>query len=280
MTDSPLFRQFLVTIILALTPLGASANIVDSINKVRAHGCPGGHGGESPLRENSRLNAVARQLARGTDLKRAQKEVGYHAVTSASVEISGVLDSGDVGGIMGRQFCSASTEPAFREIGWYQRGSGVWIALAQPFTPPAPRDAAAISRRVLALTNEARSHARRCGSTSFAAAPPLSLNVLLERAALEHSKDMAAHNYMDHTGRDGSTPADRITRTGYKWRMVGENLASGVMTPEDAVAGWLQSPHHCANLMTARFTDMGIAFAANSNSDAGVYWTQTFGTTR
>jgi len=231
------------------------------------------------LRENSRLNAVARQLARGADLRQAQKDSGYRAVTSASVAISGVPDSGDVDQIMARQFCSTSTEPAFREIGWYQRGSSVWIALAQPFTPPAPRDAEAINRRVLALTNDARSHARRCGSTSFAAAPPLSLNVLLERAALEHSKDMAAHNYMDHTGRDGSTPADRITHTGYKWRMVGENLASGVMTPEDAVAGWLQSPHHCANLMTARFTEMGVAFAVKSNSDAGIYWTQTFGST-
>jgi uncharacterized protein YkwD len=265
---------------LMLFSVSASANVVGSINKVRAHGCPGGRGGEVPVKENSRLNTVARQLARGVDLKRAEKEAGYHAVTSASVEISGVPDSGDVDRIIGRQFCSASTDPAFREIGWYQRGPSVWIALAQPFTPPAPRDAAAISRRVLALTNDARSQARRCGSTSFAAAPPLSLNVLLERAALEHSKDMAAHNYMDHTGRDGSTPADRITHTGYKWRMVGENLASGVMTPEEAVAGWLHSPHHCANLMTARFTEMGIAFAVNPNSDAGVYWTQTFGTPR
>ncbi|HEY6927457.1 MAG TPA: CAP domain-containing protein [Steroidobacteraceae bacterium] len=279
MTDSPLFRQFLVAIIVASLPLSTSANVVSSINKVRARGCPGGRGGEAPLKENSRLNAVARQLARGADLRRAEKESGYHAVTSASVQISGVPDSGDVDQIMGRQFCSASTEPAFHEIGWYQRGSSVWIALAQPFSAPAPRDAAAISRRVLALTNDARSHARRCGNSSFAAAPPLTLNVLLERAALEHSKDMAAHSYMDHTGRDGSTPADRITHTGYKWRMVGENLASGVMTPEDAVAGWLQSPHHCENLMTARFSEMGIAFAVNSNSDAGVYWTQTFGTT-
>jgi uncharacterized protein YkwD len=219
-------------------------------------------------------------LARGADLRLAQKEAGYHAVTSASIEISGVPDSGDIERIIGRQFCDASTEPAFREIGIYQRGAAVWIALAQPFTPPAPRDAVLISRRVLALTNEARSHARRCGGAHFVAVPPLALNAALERAALDHSKDMASHNYMDHTGRDGSSPADRITRTGYKWRMVGENLARGVMTPEEAVAGWLQSPHHCENLMTARFSEMAIAFAVNPNSDSGVYWTQIFGTTR
>jgi len=85
---------------------------------------------------------------------------------------------------------------------------------------------------------------------------------------------------MDHTGRDGSTPADRMTRAGYKWRAVGENLASGAMTPEEAVEVWLHSPHHCANLMDRSFTQMGIAFATNPTTDGGAYWTQTFGTPR
>jgi uncharacterized protein YkwD len=280
MTEFPLLRHCLLVLALTLTPLAASADVLSSVNKVRAQGCPGGRGGQASLRENSHLDAVAKQLAGGMDLRRAEQKAGYHAVTSASVQISGVPDNGDIDRILGRQFCSAATEPAFREIGLYRHGPTVWIALAQPFTPPQTRDAAAISRRVLALTNEARSHARRCGGASFPAAPPLALNAALERAALAHSQDMAAHNYMDHTGRDGSSPADRITRAGYKWRMVGENLAIGVMTPEEAVAGWLQSPHHCENLMTAGFTAMGVAFAVNAASDAGVYWTQTFGTPR
>jgi uncharacterized protein YkwD len=280
MTESPVLRHFLVVMTLALTPLSAAADVLSSINKVRAQGCPGGHGGAAPLRENRQLNAVAQQLSRGLDLRRAQRDAGYHAVTSASVRISGVPDNGDIERIVGRQFCSASTEPEFREIGVYRRGADVWIALAQPFTPPPARAAAAMSRRVLELTNDARSHARRCGGTSFAAAPPLSLNLLLEQAALAHSRDMAANNYMDHVERDGSSPADRITRTGYKWSMVGENLASGTLTPEETVAGWLQSPHHCANLMTARFTEMGSAFAVNPSSAAGIYWTQTFGAAR
>lgn len=279
MTESSALRYFLL-VMLALLPFAASADVVSSVNKVRAQGCPGSRGVQAPLRQNSRLDAVAKQLARGVDLRRAERMAGYHAVASASVEISGVPDSGAIDHILARQFCSAATEPAFREIGLYRQGASVWIALAQPFTPPQSRDAAAISRRVLELTNEARSRPRHCGGVAFAAAPPLALSSPLERAALEHSKDMAAHGYMDHTGRDGSSPADRITRTGYKWHMVGENLASGVLTPEDAVAGWLHSPHHCENLMTARFTEMGVAFAVNPATDAGVYWTQTFGTSR
>jgi uncharacterized protein YkwD len=279
MTDSSGLRYFLL-VMLALMPLAASADVVGSVNKVRAQGCPGRPGGQAPLRQNSRLDAVAKQLARGADLRRAERMAGYHAVASASVEISGVPDNGAIDHIIARQFCSAATEPEFREIGLFRQGPSVWIALAQPFTPPQPRDAAAVARRVLELTNAARSHSRRCGNIAFAAAPPLTLSSALDRAALEHSRDMAAHGYMDHTGRDGSSPADRISRTGYRWHMVGENLASGVLTPEDAVAGWLHSPHHCENLMTARFTEMGIAFAVNPATDAGVYWTQTFGTTR
>jgi uncharacterized protein YkwD len=278
MTESILLRHLLLATILALTPLTATADIVSSVNKVRAHGCPGGHSGQVFLRETHPLDAVARQLSRGLDLGRAQKAAGYHAASAATMEMSGVAD-GDFERFLSQKFCSVATEPEFREIGVYQQGSSVWIALAQPFMPPPTRDAAAISRRVLELTNEARAHARRCGWTSYAAAPPLTLNTALDSAALEHSRDMANHNYFDHTGSDGSSPADRITRAGYRWRMVGENLASGMTTPEEAVAGWVKSPHHCANLMTARFTEMGLAFAVNP-SGSDIYWTQTFGTNR
>jgi uncharacterized protein YkwD len=293
-TEPRTFRHFVCLLLLVTTPLApwsnaqgrawrappADSGVIASVNKVRAQGCSGRSGVRLPLRPSHLLDDVARQLAGGAELRRAQQDAGYHAVTSASVEISGVSGDGNIERIVARQFCAQSTNPTFREIGVYQRGANVWIALAQPFAPPAARDAAAIARRVLELTNEARSHARRCGSAMFGPAPALSLSITLERAALDHSSDMASHSYMDHTGRDGSTPADRVTRAGYKWRLVGENLASGIMTPEEAVAGWLDSPHHCANLMEPRFTQMGVAYAVNARTDAGVYWTQVFGRPR
>jgi uncharacterized protein YkwD len=85
---------------------------------------------------------------------------------------------------------------------------------------------------------------------------------------------------MAHTGRDGSTPAQRITRGGYRWSEVGENLASGVMTAEDAVRGWLGSPEHCANLMDPLYRHMGVGFAVNAHDQRGVYWAMEFGTPR
>jgi len=91
---------------------------------------------------------------------------------------------------------------------------------------------------------------------------------------------MADWGYMNHTGRDGSSPAQRITRSGYRWSEVGENLASGVMTADEVVAGWLRSPEHCANLMDPLYRQMGVGFAVNPHDQRGVYWAMEFGTPR
>jgi uncharacterized protein YkwD len=261
-----------------LAPAWACADVIDSVNTVRSGGCDGGHAAAAPLRANSRLDAAAHRLSQGADLRAALQSAGYHEVSSFSVSISNVPPSGDVERTLAQQFCRQLTDPAFREIGTWRSGDRVWIALAAPFAPPAPKDQDQVARRVLALTNEARAHSRRCGATPYAAAAPLAASTQLARAALAYAHDMATFGYMDHTGRDGSSPAGRITRAGYRWREVGENLASGVMTPEEVVAGWLASPEHCANLMGPTYRQMGVAFAVNPHDQRGVYWAMEFAT--
>ena len=46
---------------------------------------------------------------------------------------------------------------------------------------------------------------------------------------------MAEHGMLDHQGRDGSSPADRVGRTGYPWRSVGENIAMGQTSAQQVV---------------------------------------------
>jgi uncharacterized protein YkwD len=279
MTDQPIRRHFCLLLLAALLgPRAVLADVVDAVNAVRDGGCDGRPGGAVPLHESERLDEVAHRLSQGTDLPTAERFADYHAVSSFAVSISHVPPSGDVDTIIGRQFCQQVINPVFREIGTWRRGADVWIALAEPFRPPAPRDQGGISRRVLILANQARARARRCGPTPFAAVAPLELNPTLSRVALRYAQQMALYGYMNHTGRDGSSPATRITRSGYRWREVGENLASGIMTPEAVVAGWLQSPDHCANLMDPLFTEMGVAFAVAAHREAGVYWAMEFGT--
>jgi uncharacterized protein YkwD len=258
----------------------ACADVIDSVNAVRSVGCDARHAGVPPLRENPRLDEAAHRLSQGTDLRTALQFAGYHEVSSFSVSISNVPASGDVERTLAQQFCQQVITPAFREIGTWQSGSRVWIALAEPFTPPAPGDQGEVSGRVLALTNQARAHTRRCGSTPYPAATPLTASAKLSAVALAYARDMATWGYMDHIGRDGSSHAERITRSGYRWSEVGENLASGVMTPEEVVAGWLASPEHCANLMYPLYRQMGVAFAVNPHDKRGVYWAMEFGTPR
>ena len=137
-----------------------------------------------------------------------------------------------------------------------------------------------MAARILALTNEARSQQRRCGNELFKAAPPLKADAQLDRAAADHAADMARQGLLEHQGRDGSSAAQRVTRAGYRWRRVGENIASGQTSAEQVVLEWTRSPRHCANLMDARFTDMGVAYAVNMNSEGGIYWAQKFGQPR
>ena len=69
-------------------------------------------------------------------------------------------------------------------------------------------------------------------------------------------------------------------RAGYLWRITGENIAAGQLSPEAAVAGWIKSPGHCENLMNEGYTEMGVAGAVNPTSKMGFYWAQEFGTPR
>jgi uncharacterized protein YkwD len=279
MTDLPTTRHTAVALLLALlVPAGARADVIDAVNAVRHVGCDGRHPGVAPLRENAHLDEAAHRLSQGADLRTALQFAGYHEVSSFSVSISNVPPSGDVERTLAQQFCQQVINPALREFGSWRSGSRVWIALAEPFVPPARSDLGDLSRRVLQLTNDARAHPRRCGPTPYGAAPPLSMSVQLSQVALAYAHDMAAWGYMDHTGRDGSSPAQRITRGGYRWSEVGENLASGVMTADEVVAGWLGSPEHCANLMDPLYRQMGVGFAVNPHDQRGVYWAMEFGT--
>lgn len=106
-------------------------------------------------------------------------------------------------------------------------------------------------------------------------------NDTLAAASRLHAEDMARHNYISHSGRDGSSPAQRVERAGYRYRHTGENVAGGAqMLADDAVVGWIKSPGHCANLMNLLYAEMGVAFAVNAASELGIYWAQAFGTPR
>ncbi len=135
----------------------------------------------------------------------------------------------------------------------------------------------AMASAAVLLTNQARSQSRQCGSETYDAVGNLSWNEQLAEAALAHSVDMASRNYFDHTNPDGENPGARIARTGYDAQTWGENIAAGYATVEQAIAGWLNSPGHCANIMNGNFTEFAVMSARSENSAYGTYWTMVLG---
>ena len=250
----------------------APQDLVESVNAVRARGCAGRPGVAGKVRADPRLDRVAAELAAGRELRQALLSAGYRAVQVAVLEATGNLAA--IERSLAEGGCKDVTDAAYRDVG-VARGDGVIrFVLAAPLEAPAAGEAAAVGERVLALVNAARADRRRCGLKRFEAVPPLAASRALQAAAAAHAEDMARRGVIDHAGGDGSTPAMRATRAGYAWRTVGENVATGQSTPEQVVAEWLDSPRHCANIMDADFTEMGVAVASNAS---GVYWAQVFG---
>src|ERR1700730_2860728 len=134
--NDPRTRCQILLLLALLAPQCAAADVTDSVNSVRRHGCGARPGGARPLCENPRLDQVARQLSLGAERQVAQRLAGYHAVSSFAVRISAVPPSGDVERIIGQQFCQQATNAAFREIGSWRRGAHQSLTLPDAFDPP------------------------------------------------------------------------------------------------------------------------------------------------
>ncbi|HEU5102187.1 MAG TPA: CAP domain-containing protein [Roseiflexaceae bacterium] len=152
------------------------------------------------------------------------------------------------------------------------------------YLPLMTRTAAAVSveQRVAELTNEQR---RQQGCmVALVLSPELSV------AASAHSRDMALHDRFSHTGSDGSTMVSRAQAAGYDYSGLAENLAAGPTTPEEVVAGWMNSPGHRANILNCALREIGVGYYEQSDDQSNVrldsgqlsgpyrhYWTQDLG---
>jgi uncharacterized protein YkwD len=248
------------------------------MRSLRAEGCAGHGGVRAPLHVSALLNSAAAQWSHGTPLQTAIERSGYRQDQSAGLHVSGELQA--VRTALSQRLCDSLTNAGISDSGILQRGADIWIVLAMPFAAPPPAAAIDMPGAVLRLVNAARAQPQRCGHTSYTAAPPLQLNTLLSRAAQAHADDMLRYDYFEHGGYDGSTPAQRVADTGYDYHVVGENLALGPESPDEAVRGWMASPGHCQNIMDPRFGELGVAFAVTRSGKPRIYWVQEFAAPR
>lgn len=84
-------------------------------------------------------------------------------------------------------------------------------------------------------------------------------NAKLDRAALAHARDMAANQFMSHTGSDGSDLRVRVERAGYSWCSLGENVSRGYRSDSAAIAQWRTSPGHYRNMIKGKAREFGMA---------------------
>jgi uncharacterized protein YkwD len=269
----------------AQRPLDHDHPLAPLINAYRA--APGACNGQpatpaAALTQHPALSQL--RIGAGTFIESALERVGYPVDGAQAIYVTGPDNARAAIDVLQKKYCSVLLNPRFSSVGSYREGATWTVVLARPAAPlpstvyPDWRDA---GRLILAQVNAARASARLCGEQAYPAAPPLQWNDALGNAALTHSRDMATRRYFSHRAKDGSQVAERATRAGYSWRRVGENIAFGQRTPEEAVAGWLDSPGHCANIMHRGFTEMGAAYGVTPARQTGIiYWTQAFGKPR
>lgn len=272
-----------VAVLLAGLLYGAAASaseeaaLIESINAYRADAqhCDGkGTASLPPLSVDPRLLIPA---GSGAELQDALARSGYPLANARSVSLSGPRDAQAAMTVLQSSYCRILLDPQFVEAAVSREGRDWRIVLARPLLTGRQGDWQTEGQSLLALINGARTQARQCGASAFAAAPALTWNAVLGGVAHAHSRDMANRNFFSHLGPDGRTPGDRAELAGYVGTRLGENIAAGLDTPQKVLDGWLASPAHCANLMNPQFSELGAAYAIDPRSDAGIYWAALFG---
>lgn len=128
------------------------------------------------------------------------------------------------------------------------------VTPAAPVTPEA--------QRVLDLTNAERANA--------------GLNGLVYDGTLTAIANVRAQEIVEkwaHVRPDGTNITTLAGEYGYSYRVLGENLAKGQTSPEQAVAEWMASEGHKANILGAKYSKIGIGvFSSNGK----LYWVQIF----
>ncbi len=89
---------------------------------------------------------------------------------------------------------------------------------------------------------------------------PLSSDFALDNAAEMKVDDMFARQYFAHESPTGEGPSDLADAAGYDFLIIGENLALGNYENDTIlVQAWMDSPGHRANILNAKFTEIGVA---------------------
>jgi len=101
------------------------------------------------------------------------------------------------------------------------------------------------------------------------------LNAQLTAAAATHARDMSVQNRPWHFGSDGSSPIDRVQRTGYPGQMLGETISETYETELETLAAWMDQPDTRRVILEPEARNMGFAWHQEANGK--LWWTLVMG---
>lgn len=101
------------------------------------------------------------------------------------------------------------------------------------------------------------------------------LSAQLTAAAATHSRDMSVQNRPWHFGSDGSSPIDRVARTGYPGVMLGENISETYENDVETVAAWMQEADTRKVILNPDARYLGIAWFQEPRGK--LWWTLILG---
>jgi uncharacterized protein YkwD len=168
-------------------------------------------------------------------------------------------------------------------LGGAGRSAAAAAGCAGGHVRPTTENIAAVEAATLCLVNQQRTnHGLR----------QLVENPALQAAAEAHTRQMVGRNYFNHVSPSGESPLGRAVASGYatngEIRDVGENIAAGsgsMATPAAALASWMASPPHRAEILDPAFRDTGIGVVAGVPASlgmgrSGATYVEDFGTRR
>jgi uncharacterized protein YkwD len=108
--------------------------------------------------------------------------------------------------------------------------------------------------------------------------PPLKAAQELHASSWFHSDWMADHNCFAHECPGEPGWVARIQNAGYvNYTSLGENIAGGYSTASGAIAAWMNSDGHRANMLSTSFREAGGGYAYSATAKYHHYWTMDYG---
>jgi uncharacterized YkwD family protein len=101
--------------------------------------------------------------------------------------------------------------------------------------------------------------------------PALKADAQLSGVAQKKALDMQQNHYFSHTSPTYGSPFDMMRDFGVTYQAAGENIAQGQRTPQEVVTAWMNSEGHRENILSAKFTHIGVGF-----EQTGKNWSQMF----